>query len=162
MYACTVMCICVSAAGPDSGIRPFDESPNGLGQLAGAEQSRDHQRVGAQALGLVLLLPFSACLPLTSSDQYWFLITKDSMVDPAFSHLLSQFFFFFSTSLYHTITTYTALASSMCVYVFFCTYTCPYVPLWATDCLLFFFSRIYERELLKNLSKHMNKLIQGR
>lgn len=79
----------VSATGPDRRMGSFDDTPSGPGKLTGAEQSRDHQRVGVQALGPVLSHPFSARLPLTSSDQYWFLITEDSMLDCSFSHLLS-------------------------------------------------------------------------
>lgn len=98
VYVCIQLCICVSAARPDRGIRPFDESPNGPGQLAGAEQRRSHQRVGVRAPGPVFSLPLSDSLPFTSSDQYWLLITKDSMVVPSFSHPLSVFLITFTTS----------------------------------------------------------------
>lgn len=40
------ICVFVCACGTDRRIRPFDEFPTGPGQLAEAEQSRGHQRVG--------------------------------------------------------------------------------------------------------------------
>lgn len=58
------ICICVCAYGTDGGVRPFDVSPDGPGQLAEEEQSRGHWRDGGRTLGPVLSLPLSACLAL--------------------------------------------------------------------------------------------------
>lgn len=56
--------VCMHIIGRGGRIRPFDESPDDPGQLPGAEQSRGHQRAGAQARGPISSLPLSACLSL--------------------------------------------------------------------------------------------------
>lgn len=88
MCAHALMC----AYRTDGKIRPFDVFPDGPGQLVGrGTEQRPPESWGPSPGACWFPPPLSLSSP-PSSDQYWVLITEDSVVVPSLSHLLSHLF----------------------------------------------------------------------
>ena len=101
----------------DGKMRPFDVTPDGPGSLVGRGTEQRPPESWAPSPGACSFPPpFSLSSP-PSSDQYWVLITEDSMVVLSFSHLRSHFCFswFCNLWLYHVIASQYGSRTELCV-----------------------------------------------
>lgn len=93
------MCACRT----DGKTRSFDVTPNGPGQLVGrGTEQRPPEGLGPSP-GACLFPPPLSRSSLPSSDQYWLLITEDSMLALSFLYLS---FYFKKPPFFHNCASY--------------------------------------------------------